>query len=169
MVSVDFRRVLRHLLGGPWQVRRAFGRGCLRRIEQAIAGSERLHAGQLRFAVEAALPWQLLLRGISARARAVQLFSELRVWDTEHNSGVLVYLLLADRDVEIVADRGIDHAVGRAAWEPICREMEASFREGRFDAGAMQAISRIGALLQQHFPVAQKTSPNELPDTPVVM
>lgn len=169
MVSVDSKRVLRHLLGGPWQVHRVFGRDGLRRIEQAIAGSERLHAGELRFVVEAVLPWQLALRGVSARARAVQLFSELRVWDTEHNSGVLVYLLLADRDVEIVADRGIDHAAGRVAWEPICREMEANFRAGRYDSGAMQAIARIGALLQQHFPVEHRTRPNELPDTPVVI
>ena len=166
---MDIRRILKHLFGGPWQVRRAITRGCLQRIEQAITDSERLHLGELRFVVEAALPWQLALRGVTARQRAVQLFAELGVWDTEHNSGVLIYLLLADRDIEIVADRGIQHKVGAQAWEAICREMEASFREGRFGFGVMQGIARISALQQQYFPASQQSNPNELPDAPLVM
>lgn len=166
---MNIRRIFKHLFGGPWQVRRVFTRGCLQRIEEAIADSERSHLGELRFVVEAALPWQLAMRGVTARQRAVQLFSELGVWDTEHNSGVLIYLLLTDRDIEIIADRGIDREVGGEVWENICREMEGCFREGRFGFGVMQGISHISALQQQYFPADQQSNPNELPDAPIVM
>jgi uncharacterized membrane protein len=135
-------------------------------IERAIRESEKTHRGQIRFAVEAALDTLPLLRGQTARARAVEVFSHLRVWDTEHNNGVLIYLLLADRDVEILADRGIHGRVSAEAWERVCREMEAAFRAGRFEDGALAGIRAVGALLAQHFPGA---GGHELPDRPVVL
>jgi uncharacterized membrane protein len=140
----------------------------MRAIEHAIRESERRHRGQIRFAVEAALDTGRLLRGLSARDRAIEVFARLRVWDTEHNNGVLIYLLLADRDVEIVADRGIDAQVGQAGWERICRELEAAFRAGRFEEGAVTAIRAVGAQLTRHYP-GPGTRPNELPDSPVVL
>jgi uncharacterized membrane protein len=135
-------------------------------IERAIRESEKTHRGQIRFAVEATLDTLPLLRGQTARARAVEVFSHLRVWDTEHNNGVLIYLLLADRDVEILADRGIHGRVSAEAWERVCREMEAAFRAGRFEDGALAGIRAVGALLAQHFP---GTGGHELPDRPVVL
>jgi uncharacterized membrane protein len=163
-------RILRHWCGGPWQVRRVFDAAAMQRIEAAIRRSERAHLGELRFVVEAVLPWQLALRGVTARERAIELFSRLRVWDTEQNSGVLIYLLLADRDVEIVADRGIHARVGNAVWEAICRAMEVEFRAKRFEQGVLVGIERISALLAEHFPAEPASAnPNELPDAPVAL
>jgi uncharacterized membrane protein len=135
-------------------------------IERAIRESERTHRGQICFAVEAALDTLPLLRGQTARERAIEVFSQLRVWDTEHNNGVLIYLLLADRDVEILADRGIHARIGAEAWERVCREMEAAFRAGRFEDGALAGIRAVGALMAQHFP---GVGGHELPDRPVVL
>jgi uncharacterized membrane protein len=126
------------------------------------------HNGQIRFAVEAALDIRPLLCNQSARARAIDVFSFLRVWDTEHNNGVLVYLLLADRDVEIVADRGISRHVVPEEWEQICRNMERSFREGRFEEGVLAGIRAVSAHLTRHHP-GQGKRQNELPDAPVVL
>jgi hypothetical protein len=162
------KRIVKHLLAGHWQVPRVFPSSAMRRIQEAIAESERLHDGELRFAVEAGLEWHQLWRSHSARARAIEVFSQLRVWDTEHNSGVLIYLLLADRKVEIVADRGIHARVGQAGWEAICRQMERRFRAGAFETGVIDGIAAITGLLQQHFP-ATDDNPNELPDAPVVL
>ena len=161
-------RVLRHLFSPHWRVRRALPTASLARIEQAIAQSESRHSGQIRFAVEHALDTVSLLRGVSARARALEVFSALKVWDTEHNNGVLIYLLLADRDVEIIADRGIHGRVGAPGWEAACREMERAFRDGRFERGVLEGIERISSLLEAHFP-ADGRGPNELPDRPVVL
>jgi uncharacterized membrane protein YgcG len=152
-----FARRLRHLVTGRGAVRRAFPGHSLRAIEAAIAAAERTHAGQIRFAV-----------GKGARERAVDVFSLLRVWDTAHNNGVLIYLLLADRDVEIVADRGIHARCGAAAWEDICRAMEAHFRAGRFEQGVLEGIEAVGAHLARHFPGAGGAG-NELPDRPVLL
>jgi uncharacterized membrane protein len=105
---------------------------------------------------------------VSPRARAVAVFSQLRVWDTEQNSGVLIYLLLADRDVEIVADRGIHRRVGEATWEAVCKRMEGHFRSGRFEEGVIAGISEVSALLRSHFP-AGPGDVDELPDKPVVL
>jgi uncharacterized membrane protein len=135
-------------------------------IERAIRESERTHRGQICFAIEAALDTLPLLRGQTARERAIEVFSQLRVWDTEHNNGVLVYLLLADHDVEILADRGIHAKVGVDAWESICREMEALFRAGRFEEGALVGIRAVGTLLAQHYPGAGR---DELANQPVVL
>jgi uncharacterized membrane protein len=140
----------------------------MRMIEQAIRESEATHNGQIRFAVEAALDIGPLLRNQSARERAIDVFSFLRVWDTEHNNGVLVYLLLADRDVEIVADRGIARRVAPEEWERVCRDMEAAFREGRFENGVIDGIRAVSAHLARHHP-GTGGRPNELPDQPVVL
>ena len=161
-------RLLRHLLTPPWRVRLAFPPRTLRAIETAIRECEKTHAGEIRFAVESDLHVFALLRGQSARERALDVFSQLRVWDTEHNNGVLIYLLLADRDVEIVADRSVHARVGAGGWEKICREMEASFRAGNFEEGVIGGIRAVGVHLARHYP-AQGEGQNELSDKPVVL
>lgn len=140
----------------------------LDRIEQAIKHSETTHSGQVRFVVEGALDGAPLFRNQPARERALDIFSHLRIWDTAHNNGVLIYLLLADRDVEIVADRGIDAKVGSDGWEKICREMEAEFRSGRFEHGVIKGIEAVSRELARHFP-PHGPHRDELPDKPVVM
>jgi uncharacterized membrane protein len=166
---VNLTRILRHLFTGRLAVRRIFPLSSLVAIEQAIKRSEINHEGEVRFAVEAALNTLPLLRDQSARDRAVEVFSQLRMWDTEHNNGVLVYLLLADRDVEIIADRGIDIKVGNEEWEKICREMETSFRQGRFESGVIAGISAVGCHLQKHFLAEREGNENELSDTPIIL
>lgn len=161
-------RMTRHLLSGNLAVRAAFPPHAMHAIEQAIRETETTHAGQIRFAVEASLDFQSLLRDASARERAIDMFSQLRIWDTEHNNGVLIYLLLADHDVEIVADRGIHAKLGAEAWEAICRDMESAFRQGQFEAGVIDGIHAVGAHLRLHFP-ARPEAANELPDTPLVL
>ncbi|MFZ5877269.1 MAG: TPM domain-containing protein [Nitrospirota bacterium] len=161
-------RLVRHLVSPPWRVRTAFPSRTMRAIERAIRESESTHNGQIRFAVEAALDIGPLLRDQSARERAIDVFSFLRVWDTEHNNGVLVYLLLADRDVEIVADRGIARHVAPEEWERICRDMEAAFRAGRFEDGVLNGIRAVSRHLARHHP-GIGGRPNELPDQPVVL
>jgi uncharacterized membrane protein len=150
-----------------WSVRRTFPARTMDAIEAAIRQSEAGHAGQIRFAVEHSLDLPELLRGLTARERAIDAFSHLRVWDTEHNNGVLIYLLLADRDVEIVADRGI-HLKVREGWEPICQRMEESFRAGEFESGALFGVRAVGEKLAAHFP-RRAGAGNELPDRPVVL
>jgi len=162
------RRMLKHLFTPHWVVRRAFPRATLRRIEGAIRESERTHNGELRFAVEAALHPALLLKGGTPRERAREVFAQLRVWDTEHNSGVLIYVQLVDRRIEIVADRGVSAKVPQATWDEICRRMETAFRAGRFEAGALEGVREITALLARHYPPVGE-NPNELPDRPVVL
>ena len=163
---MDIKRIFKHLLFSPWRLRRAFPDAVMDRIEAAVADSERSHQGEIRFAVEGALDLAPLVRGLSARQRALNLFAELGVWDTEANSGVLIYLLLADRDVEIVADRGFQGRVSSAAWASICREMEARFAGGEFEAGVLLGVELVGAQLQEHFP-AQAANANELPNRPL--
>lgn len=167
MVMSTLQRLARPLLMTPWQVRRAFSRSALDTIKAEIAASERLHAGQIRFAVEGALPIAKLLRQQSARSRALEVFSLLRVWDTEQNNGVLIYVLLAERDVEIIADRGIHAQVKEQEWAGICRAMETTFRQGDFKIGAVEGIRSTTNLLARHFPPAGERT-NELPDRPVV-
>lgn len=162
------KRIWKHLVMTEWQVGRAFPRDTLTAIEQAIKASETAHVGEIRFAVEGALHSMALLRGQSPRERALEVFSHLRVWDTAHNNGVLIYLLLADRDVEIVADRGVHAKVGTHGWEPICRTMEAAFAQGNYQDGAVSGIQAVAQHLAKHFP-ARGSSGNELPDAPVVL
>ncbi|CAD5378632.1 TLP18.3, Psb32 and MOLO-1 founding protein of phosphatase [Pseudomonas sp. OF001] len=168
MVKNNYRRVVRHLTMSPRQLKRAFPPQTLNAIQAEIAASECTHAGQIRFAVEGALQAVELWRGQSPRERALEVFSLLRAWDTEHNNGVLIYLLLADRDVEIVADRGIHAQVGASAWEEICLAMEQAFRLGRFEEGALEGIRAVTRLMAQHFP-ATAGGRNELPDQPVLL
>ena len=165
---MDIKRIMRHLSSGGAVVQRAFPSRTLEAIERAIRATEVKHDGQIRFAVEAALELAPLLAGQTAQQRAIDVFSKLRVWDTEHNNGVLIYLLLADRDVEIVADRGIHARLGKEVWEAICREMEAAFRAGHFEAGVLAGIDAVGEHLAHHFP-ARSGKSNEMPDRPVVL
>ena len=165
---MQWKRAMRHMLTDQWSVRRAFPPAAMRAIRDRIAEQEKRHGGELRFAVEAALPLPGLWRGQDARSRAVELFGQLRVWDTEHNSGVLIYLLLADKRVEIVADRGIDNKVGATAWEAICGEMQRAFAAGRFEQGVCFGVAAISDLLDTHFPPSDGER-NELPDEPVAL
>jgi hypothetical protein len=166
--EMDLSRLLRHWRTGASTVSRAFPAATLARIETIIGEVERTHAGQIRFAVEADLPTADVLAGVTGRERGLEVFANLRVWDTEHNNGVLIYLLLADRDVEIVADRGIHARAGAEAWEAVCRSMEACFRDGRFEEGAVTGIRAVGALIATHFPPGG-AGRNELPDAPVLL
>ncbi|MCK1708447.1 MULTISPECIES: TPM domain-containing protein [unclassified Bradyrhizobium] len=165
---MSIRRIGRHLLQHHWRAKRVFPQNVLERIGQAISQSEATHSGQIRFVVEGALDGRPLFRNQPARERALDVFSQLRIWDTEHNNGVLIYLLLADRDVEIIADRGIDAKVGAEGWESICRAMEAEFRSGQFERGVVRGIEAVSRELAKHFP-PQGPHRNELPDAPVVM
>lgn len=161
-------RIGKHLLQHRWKQRRLFPSKALARIEQAIKAGEATHAGQVRFVVEGALDGMPLFRNQPARQRALDVFSLLRIWDTQHNNGVLIYLLLADRDVEIVADRGIHAGVGPAAWEAICARMEALLREGRYAEGIAGCVREISALLATHSPRGPGGH-NELSDRPIVL
>jgi len=161
-------RIARHLLASHQQVRRAFPDATRLAIQQAISASEAHHAGEICFAVEPALQLGPVLRSQSARERAIELFSERQLWDTEHRNGVLVYLLMADREVEIVADRGIHQAVGTPAWQAIRTAMEAAFRLGQFEAGVLGGIAAVTALLSRHFPLHGERR-NELSDAPVLL
>lgn len=165
---MEVTRLLKHLCAPHWLANRRFPRATLAAIEAAIAASERSHDGELRFAVEGALHPAAVWRGLGARARAEELFAQLRVWDTARNSGVLVYVQTVDRRIEIVADRGLAAHVAQAEWDAICGRMEAAFRAGRFAAGALAAIDEITALLARHFP-PRDGNPNELPDAPVML
>ena len=165
---MDMIRVMRHLSSGRAAVRRVFSLRALDAIENAIRSTEARHAGQIRFAVEASLELAPLLAGQTAQQRAIEVFAKLRVWDTEQNNGVLIYLLLADRDVEIVADRGIHVKPGKEVWEKICRDMETAFRAGQFETGVLAGIQAVGEHLARHFP-ASSGKYNEMPDSPVLM
>ena len=165
---MGIKRIGRHLIQHRWKQRRLFPPKALARIEAAIKAGEATHSGQVRFVVEGALDGAPLFRNQAARARALDIFSQLRIWDTAHNNGVLIYLLLADRDVEIVADRGINDKVGAKGWEKICAAMEKDFRAGLFEHGVIEGIQEVSRLLAQHFP-PQPGHRNELPDAPVVL
>lgn len=165
---MNIKRIIKHLSASHAAMRRIFPRAALDNIERTIAEVEWTHAGQIRFVVEDALDLRPLLAGQTARARAIEVFSHLRVWDTEQNNGVLIYLLLADRDVEIVADRGVHARLGQTVWEGVCREMEEAFRQGRFEAGAIAGVRSVGEHLARHYPQAGSKT-NELPDQPVLI
>jgi uncharacterized membrane protein len=165
---VNIKRLFKHVFMPPWAWRRAFPPATLGAIEAAIRASETRHSGEIRFAIENSLPGTLVWRGMRARERAIEMFSNLHVWDTEHNSGVLVYLLLADHDIEIVADRGIAARVDPAAWEDVAQTMEAAFRRREFERGALAGIERISALLAQNFPPSGH-NPDELANRPVII
>jgi len=163
-----FSRIVSHMTTTSGQVSRAFSAKSMTAIEQAIKAAEVGHAGEIRFVVEGALDGLPLVKGQSARERAIEVFSRLSIWDTEHNSGVLVYVLMADRRVEIVADRGIHARVGTGGWEALCRDMEASFRSAQYEQGAVACIKSVAQHLARHFP-SHCHAQNELPDAPVVL
>ena len=165
---MNIQRIVTHLRMGNAQVRRAFPRSTLTNIEQAIKTSEAAHVGEIRFAVEGALDGMALFKGQSARERAIELFSQLHVWDTLHNNGLLIYLLLADRAVEIVADRGIHAKVSSQEWNQVCRQMETAFKQSNFESGVLAGVLAVTRHLAAHFP-ADGSSGNELPDKPVVL
>jgi len=165
---MGIKRIGRHLLHHRWREKRDFPPKVLAAIEQAIKAGEATHSGQVRFVVEGSLDGAPLFRDQPARERALDVFSQLRIWDTEHNNGVLIYLLLADRDVEIVADRGIDTHIGTAGWEKICVDMEAEFRAGNFERGVIKGIEAVSRQLAAYFP-PHAGGRNELPDAPVVI
>lgn len=163
-MGFDIKRHARHLSMVPWQCRRAFSQETLTAIEREVKAGETAHTGEVRFVVEGALPGMLLLLGQSARERAIDIFSQLRMWDTEHRNAVLIYLLLADRSVEIVVDRGMHAKAEAAQWERICADMEEAFRAGRYRQGAVNGVRAVNELLVRHFPFSG-INRNELSDT----
>ena len=165
---MQFTRVLRHLFATHWGTRRRFTREVLARIEQALQRTESRHAGELRFAVETAFDLPELWYGITPRQRALQLFGHLGVWDTAGNNGVLIYLLMADRNVEIIADRAVAARVTQAEWDAVCRDMEDHFRSGRFAEGSEAGIAAVGGLLAKHFP-GRGGDRDEQPNQPVLL
>lgn len=163
----NWARLLRHRWHDQGHARRVLGDAAVKRLESRVAASEQRHSGEIRLCIEAGLPWSYLWCDLSPRQRAVTLFGKLRVWDTEHNNGVLIYLLLAEHAIEIVADRGLARCVPQAHWQALVGGMRQAFREGRFEEGLLQAVDAVDALLVQHFPLAPgEANPNELPDRP---
>jgi uncharacterized membrane protein len=165
---VNIRRWFRHAFMPPWRWRALFPKAVLADIEKAVKHSEHQHNGELRFAVENTLALDKVWRGMPVRQRAIEVFSNLRVWDTEENSGVLIYLLLADREVHIVADRGIAKRVAQAEWDAIAETMQQEFRRGDFLRGSLHGIERITTLLANHFPPGADNR-NELSNKPIIV
>ena len=162
-------RILKHRWLDEGDARRALGDAALARLQARIAAGEQRHSGEIRLCVEAGLPLSYLWRGASARERALSIFGKLRVWDTEHNNGVLIYLLLAEHRIEIVADRGLARRMPATHWQALADGMAQAFRDGRFEAGLTQAVDAVDAALAEHFPLAPgEPNPNELPDEPLV-
>jgi len=162
-----FARLWRHRWVDEAEVRRALPAALLERLAGRVAASERRHSGEIRVCVEAGLPFSYIRRHATPRERAVAMFGKLRVWDTEHDNGVLIYLLLAEHAIEIVADRGLNRHVDAAEWERIAATMREAFRSHRFEDGLNQAVDAVDALLVRHFALAGGSpNPNELPDAP---
>jgi len=163
-------RILRHRWLDEGDARRALGEAAMRRVAERVAASEQRHSGEIRVCVEAGLPLSYLWRGAAARERAVALFGKLRVWDTEYNNGVLVYLLLAEHRIEIVADRGLSRRVPAAVWDSVVRAMATHFAQHRFEDGLNAAVDAVTQELSTHFPLARgEANPNELPDAPLAL
>lgn len=168
-----FFRVLRHRSLDLRDTQRAIPPDMVERLMARVAASEQRHTGEIRICVEASLPSSYLWRGASARERAVMMFSKLRVWDTARNNGVLVYLMLADHAIELVADRGIAAHVPTRHWQDMVAHMAGAFRDGRYEDGLTQALEEVSAVLVEHFPAVDATgapqaNPNELPDAPLL-
>lgn len=168
-----FFRVLRHRSLDLRDTQRAIPPEMVERLMARVAASEQRHTGEIRICVEASLPSSYLWRGASARERAVMMFSKLRVWDTARNNGVLVYLMLADHAIELVADRGIAAHVPDRHWQDMVARMASAFRDGRYEDGLTQALEEVSAVLVEHFPAVDATgapqaNPNELPDAPLL-
>jgi uncharacterized membrane protein len=166
---MDFARIVRHLALPDLAVRRAFPVGASATVEKAVASAEKAHDVELRVVVEGGLPLGLLLRGVGSRERAIELFSQLRVWDTRNNTGMLIYLQFADRQIEIVADRGISARIGQQEWDAACAAISAEFAAGRFQQGVLAGIERIATLLGKHVPPPPPDDRDELPDRPAML
>ena len=162
------KRLMKHLFIWPGIVKQYFPKESMQRIENAIAASEKTHFGEICFVVESNLHAFDIVRKVSAKKRAIEIFSKFHVWDTAQNNGVLIYLLLADHDFEILADRGIHHHVGNEGWELISREMEKHFKRGDFELGVLHGIAKITEHLDRHFPADTKNA-NELSNAPIVI
>lgn len=161
-------RFLRHVFATHRQTHQRFPPAALARIEAAIAASEIKHNGQIRFIVETALSPSALYDQQTAQQRALEIFSLFGVWDTENNNGVLLYLLMADHDFEIIADRHIHAKAGRAYWEETSTQMQEFLKKGQFEEGVLHGIKRISEVLEKHFP-EEVITPNELPDKPLII
>jgi uncharacterized membrane protein len=168
VVSAVLSRLLRHALTPPLALRRAFPPATLAAINAAVAANETRTRAEIRVAVEAALGLGQLWAGTTARERALEVFGQLRVWDTAANNGVLLYVLLAGHDIEIVADRALAACVPATALAAVCAELQAAYRRGDYRDGTVAAITALGELAAPHFP-ADGANPNELPDTPVLL
>jgi uncharacterized membrane protein len=167
---MGFVRSAKHLLRRRRAVDRLLPPEALKRIEQAIGQGEAAHRGEIRVAVEAALPWSYLKRDAPVRERAEMLFAKLRVWDTDERNGILFYVELADHGIEIVADRGIASKVSKEDWQAICRDVAQRFAAGEFEGGVIVGIERIGDLLALHFPAIEgRQNVDELPNPPLIL
>jgi uncharacterized membrane protein len=163
---------MRHLLASHLSTRRKFPDATLDAIEQAIKRAEAAHAGEIRFAIDTALSPLHILNDVDPRARALEVFAQLRVWDTAANNGVLIYVQLSDRRVEIIADRGFSDRVSPAEWEAVCRLMQEHYRAGRFQAGSIAGVEAAGNLIARHFAPNSswsEQSHNRLPDRPTLL
>lgn len=167
-IAQRLKRAWRHLTSSSGEARRAFPEATLTAICEAITAGEQTHRGEVRLIVEKGLPFDDAWGGVTNRQRALALFAEYGVWDTEDNCGVLIYINLAEHKVDIVADRGIDRKIDRATWQAVCRTMTDGFRQGRFHDATLAAIGQVNELLRQHFP-ADGNRVNELPDKPLML
>lgn len=165
---MGFKRIYRHMITAERHVRKIFKHSRLEHIAAAIKTSETRHSGEIRVAIESSLELQQLLGRQTPRQRAIEVFSELRVWDTELNNGVLIYVLLADHAIEIVADRGIHAKVDDNYWQALCHDIEHAFAQGQFEEGVMSCIETVSEKLIEHFP-HRREDENELPDAPVLI
>jgi uncharacterized membrane protein len=174
---MQLKRLIRHAAAAHWRTRMFFPTATLDAIELAVGRAEQTHAGEIRFAIETSLTPLHVLNEISPRERALEVFGRLRVWDTENNNGVLIYVQLADRDVEIVADRGFQGRVSQSDWEAVCRLMEEHFRAGRYQVGSIAGVDAVGTLLARHYPpqtgqiasMHNRSTQNQLPDRPTLL
>lgn len=163
------QRMRANLFGSWWQMRACFPADLLDAMTQAVSDGERHHLGEVRFALESRLPAGAVWSGLTARQRAEQVFAQLGVWDTEENTGVLFYVLLAEHRIEIVADRGIAAKVTQAKWDAICARMRACYAGSQWREGSLDGIASAHALLAEHFPSDGHANPDELPDRPIIL
>lgn len=170
-----WQRLWRHWWLDLHDTRRAVPDAMAERLAQRVTASEQRHTGEVRICIEAALPWSQAWRApddravrILGRQRALEWFSRLRIWDTEQNNGVLIYLLLAEQAIEIVADRGMARVVDAAQWQAVVERLGQRLREGAFEDGLTQALEEVSAILVEHFPTdADAVNPDELPNAVV--
>jgi uncharacterized membrane protein YgcG len=166
---MDWKRFWRHVAMTPARAAACFTSATLEAIQRQIVAGELRHSGEVMFIVESELTTAQLLAGLSSRDRAREVFAAHGVWNTEANNGVLIYVLLADRKVEIVADRGIDARVEPGAWQAICDAIDVHFHKGEYEAGAISGVTAVSRLLEAHFPAGPAGSRNELGDRPVML